>query len=60
MIDRVTNSQWAYRWARYIGDREVMIDRVIESYWAYRWAEDIGDKEVMKERFPEESKEWGF
>ena len=38
VIPRVTESEWAYRWALDIGDREIMRERVTESEWAYLWA----------------------
>ncbi len=50
MRDRVTDSKWAYYWARNIGDLEIMRHRVTESKWAFYWARDIGDKEIMRVR----------
>jgi phenolic acid decarboxylase len=58
IINRITDSKWAYRWARYIGNRDVMIDRITESEYAYRWARDIGDREVMIDRVTES--QWTF
>jgi hypothetical protein len=44
IINRITDSKWAYFWARNIGDREVMIDRITNSEDAYYWARNIGNK----------------
>jgi hypothetical protein len=33
MRDRITDSEWAYKWARDIGDREIMRDRITDPYW---------------------------
>jgi hypothetical protein len=43
-------SEWAYKWAIWIGDHDVMIDKVTESKWAYFWARHIGDHGIMNER----------
>lgn len=43
-------SEWAYKWAYLIGDRDIMRERVIDSEWAYRWAYLIGDRGIMRER----------
>jgi len=50
MIDRVTDSYYAYLWAKKIGNHDVMIDRVTESEGAYWWAKDIGNHDVMIDR----------
>jgi hypothetical protein len=44
------NSETAFLWAYYIGDRKIMIDRVVSSYYAYEWAADIGNKKIMRDR----------
>ena len=46
-------SEWCYRWACNIGDREVMRDRVTESEWCYYLARCIGDREIMRDRVTE-------
>jgi hypothetical protein len=51
-------SEWAYGWAKDIGDKEVMRDRITESEWAYYWAGNIGDKEIMRDRVTES--EWAY
>jgi hypothetical protein len=51
-------SEWAYYWARNIGNKEIMIDRVTESEWAYYWAIAIGNKEIMIDRVTES--EWAY
>jgi len=56
----ITDSKWAYYWARDIGDREIMRDRVTDSQVAYYWAVYIGDREIMRDRVtePEWIVEW--
>ena len=54
IIDRITDSKWAYYWARFIGNHEVMIDRITESEYAYLWARYIGNHEVMVDRITHE------
>lgn len=44
-------SEWAYYWAKDIGDEKVMIGRITTSKWACYWAKDIGDRKVMTNRF---------
>jgi len=51
-------SEWAYRWALNIGNRDVMINRVTDSYWAYEWARVIGDQDVMINRVTDS--EWAY
>jgi len=58
MIDRITESEYAYLWARDIGDEEVMVDRVTDSYYAYVWARFIGNPEVMIDRVTESK--WAY
>lgn len=41
------NSETAYQWAYYIGDREKMINKITEPEWAYFWASNIGNREIM-------------
>jgi hypothetical protein len=33
MRDRVTDSQFAFYWAKYFGDKEIMRDRITEPFW---------------------------
>jgi len=47
IMDKITNSVYAYRWARDIGNRDLMIDRITDYNNAYRWALNIGNKDVM-------------
>ena len=54
VMDRITESIWAYWWAKDIGNQEVMIDRVTDSYSAYLWALNIGNQEVMIDRITNE------
>jgi hypothetical protein len=43
----ITKSELAYRWAYYIGNRDIMINHINESEWAYWWARGIGNQDVM-------------
>jgi len=52
------DSEWAYNWARNIGDRKIMRDKITESELAYYWARDIGDRDIMRERITEQ--EWAY
>ena len=47
IMDKITNSEHAYYWAKKIGNQDVMIDKITDSEYAYRWAKDIGNSEVM-------------
>lgn len=40
-------SELAYRWARKLGDHDLMRPLVTDSFWAYQWARFIGDREQM-------------
>jgi hypothetical protein len=51
-------SEWAYRWAKDIGDRKIMRDRVTESREAYRWGRDIGNRKIMRDRVTESG--WAY
>jgi hypothetical protein len=47
-------SMWAYYWALYIGNRDIMIDKVNKrSMWAYYWALYIGNRDIMINRVVE-------
>lgn len=52
-IQYVTSSEYAYYWARDIGNHNVMMLRITESQWAYCWARDIGNHDVMMLRITE-------
>ena len=43
----ITKSEPAYRWARGIGNKDIVIDKITESKWAYRWALNIGNLDIM-------------
>jgi hypothetical protein len=47
VAQHITDSEYAYRWARFIGNKDIMIDRVTESEWAYYWAWYIGNRDTM-------------
>jgi hypothetical protein len=40
MINYITESQYAYYWAKWIGNKDIMIDRITESEYAYWWAKE--------------------
>lgn len=44
MIDRITDSQWAFYLARSIGNRDIIIDKIINQMvaciWALKWPYD--------------------
>ena len=54
IMDKITDSEYAYIWALNIGDSNVMIDRVTESDYAYQWAKDIGNEDIMIDRIADE------
>jgi hypothetical protein len=37
MVDKITESGWAFHWASNIGNRDIMKSRVTEPYWIYWW-----------------------
>jgi hypothetical protein len=41
------DSETAFFWARFIGNKDIMIDKITESEWACYWACFIGNKEIM-------------
>ena len=43
----ITKSELAYRWARWIGNKDIMVNYITESEWAYKWAKCIGNKDIM-------------
>ena len=50
VIPHITNSEYAYYWAKDIGNRDIMIDRITDSDYAYAWAKYIGNKDIMIDR----------
>lgn len=46
----ITVSEWAYMWARCIGNRDIMISKINESEYAFEWAIDIGNIDIMIDR----------
>ncbi len=54
----ITKSEWAYRWARNIGNEDIMIDKINESEWAYTWATVIGNQDIMIDKINES--EWAY
>ena len=53
IMDKITDSKFAYLWASDIGNKDVMIDRITDSEYAYQWAKYIGNREVMIDRITE-------
>jgi hypothetical protein len=47
VIPHITDSHYAYYWAIYIGNTDIMIDRITNSQHAYYWAAVIGNKNIM-------------
>ena len=50
MIEKITESEYAYKWAKYIGNRDVMISKINDSKYAAEWIANIGDKHIMKDK----------
>ena len=50
VAQHITESKYAYWWARDIGNRDIMIDRITESEYAYLWARFIGNTDIMIDR----------
>ncbi len=50
VAQRITDSKYAYYWAKNIGNKDIMIDRITESEYAYWWAMDIGNQDIMINR----------
>jgi hypothetical protein len=50
VIPHITDSHYAYYWAKYIGNTDIMIDRITNSQHAYTWAIYIGNKDIMIDR----------
>ncbi len=44
---------YAYKWARDIGNQDIMIGRITESKYAYGWAKPIDNRDIMKPRVTE-------
>ena len=54
----ITKSEPAYRWARGIGNKDIMIDKITESKWAYRWARSVGNGDIMIDKITESK--WAY
>ncbi len=46
----ITESEPAYKWARDIGNKNIMINHITESEWVFYWAKNIGNRDIMKSR----------
>ena len=47
---KVFDSETAYHWALFMGDRDLMRDLVVDDYWVCRWIRNIGDEGIMRPR----------
>ncbi len=58
----ITKSKLAYRWAYYIGNRDIMIDKINDSEYAYYWARYIGNQDIMIDLISESINafEWAY
>ena len=54
----ITESEYAFYWARDIGNIDIMINKITESKWAYEWARWIGNQDFMITKITES--EWAF
>jgi hypothetical protein len=50
VIPHIMNSKYAYHWAKYIGNQDIMINHITDSQYAYTWARNIGNKDIMINR----------
>jgi hypothetical protein len=41
MRDIITEPEWAYEWAGWIGDRKIMRDRVVDKKYIELWLRNI-------------------
>ena len=44
------DSATAFKWASFVGNKDIMISKISESRWAYVWAKDIGNEDIMIDR----------
>ena len=51
-------AEWAYHWAKNIGNRKIMVNLITESMWAFYWAIYIGNREIMIGRIIKS--EWAY
>ena len=54
----ITESEPAYKWAYYIGNRDIMINHITDSEYAFWWAWYIGNQDIMIDRINES--EWAY
>ena len=52
------NTETAYLWAFFIGNRDIMISKITESRWAYYWAANIGNEDIMIDKIVESK--WAY
>ncbi len=58
VAQHITDSGYAYYWARDIGNRDIMIDRITDSKYAYLWASNIGNRDIMIDRITDSK--WAY
>ena len=56
----ITKSESAYKWARCIGNKDIMINKINESQWAYWWALNIGNQDIMINKITESAWAYGW
>lgn len=44
--DKTIPTEWAYYWAKHVGDRDVMRERVTETVWVDLWRKYIDKEQV--------------
>lgn len=50
MRDKISGSEYSFKWAYEFGDRDIMISKVIDDEWVYNWCVFIGDRDIMRNR----------
>ena len=53
VAQHITDSEYAYFWAKYIGNQDIMINCITDSVYAYCWARGIGNTDIMIARYPD-------
>jgi hypothetical protein len=53
VAQHITDSEYAYFWARDIGNQDIMINCITDSVYAYCWARGIGNTDIMIARYPD-------
>lgn len=45
-IDLVKGGKWAFKWAKHIGDKQIMKSRITTTFWAMKYDKEIENNEV--------------